>query len=110
MSSESVIKNCNQKLSSKIVIRHCHQKLSSEIVIRNCHLSDLSLHRNHSQQSHHGINTQSCRHDICQKNYATAVLGARILRKKNVNHDISQFATKERKCFKMALFATKERY
>ena len=42
------------------------------------------------------------RHDICQKNYATAVLGARILRKKCVNRDISQFATKERKCFKMA--------
>ena len=42
------------------------------------------------------------RHDICQKNYATAVLGARILRKKHVNRDISQFATKERKCFKMA--------
>ena len=40
------------------------------------------------------------RHDICQKNYATAVLGARILRKKCVNRDISQFATKERKCFK----------
>ena len=31
------------------------------------------------------------RHDICQKNYATAVLGTRILR---VNHNISQFATK----------------
>ena len=42
------------------------------------------------------------RHDICQKFYATAVLGARILRKKHVNRDISQFATKERKCFKMA--------
>ena len=42
------------------------------------------------------------RHDICQKIYATAVLGARILRKKHVNRDISQFATKERKCFKMA--------
>ena len=45
---------------------------------------------------------QAGRHDICQKNYATAVLGARILRKKRVNRDISQFATKERKCFKMA--------
>ena len=43
------------------------------------------------------------RHDICQKkNYATAVLGTRILRKKRVNHDISQFATKEHKWFKMA--------
>ena len=42
------------------------------------------------------------RHDICQKNYATAVLEARILRKKRVNRNISQFATKERKCFKMA--------
>ena len=42
------------------------------------------------------------RHDICQKFYATAVLGARILRKKHVNRDISRFATKERKCFKMA--------
>ena len=43
-----------------------------------------------------------CRHDICQKNYATAVLGARILRKKHMNRDITQFATKEHKCFKMA--------
>ena len=31
----------------------------------------------------------SLRHDICQKNYATAVLGARIVRKKRVNRDIS---------------------
>ena len=31
-----------------------------------------------------------------KKNYATAVLGTRILRKKRVNRDISQFATKER--------------
>ena len=46
--------------------------------------------------------TAYSRHDICQKIYATAVLGARILRKKHVNRDISQFATKERKCFKMA--------
>ena len=37
-----------------------------------------------------------------KKYYATAVLGARMLRKKHVNRDISQFATKERKCFKMA--------
>ena len=44
----------------------------------------------------------SHRHDICQKNYATAVLGTRILRKKRVNHDISQFATKEHTWFKMA--------
>ena len=44
-----------------------------------------------------------------KKNYATAVLGTRILRKKRVNHDISQFATKEHKWFKMAYFATKER-
>ena len=42
------------------------------------------------------------RHDICQKNYATAVLAGKILRKKSVNRDIRQFATKERKCFKMA--------
>ena len=42
------------------------------------------------------------RHDICQKNYATAVWGTRILRKKRVNRDISQFATKERKWFEMA--------
>ena len=42
------------------------------------------------------------RHDICQKFYATAVLAERILRKKSVNRDIRQFATKERKCFKMA--------
>ena len=42
------------------------------------------------------------RHDICQKIYATTVLEARILRKKRVNRNISQFATKERKCFKMA--------
>ena len=61
LSSEIVIRNCHKKLSSEIVIRNCHQKLSSEIVIRNCHLSDLSVHRNHSQQSHHGIKTQSCR-------------------------------------------------
>ena len=39
----------------------------------------------------------SNRHDICQKIYATAVLEARILRKKRVNCDDSQFATKERK-------------
>ena len=37
-----------------------------------------------------------------KKNYATAVLGTRILRKKRVNRDISQFATKGRKWFKMA--------
>ena len=50
-----------------IIIYHHHWSyimylayVSSEIIIRNCHLSDLSLHRNHSQQSHHGINTQSC--------------------------------------------------
>ena len=42
------------------------------------------------------------RHDICQKIYATTVLAGRILRKKSVNWDIRQFATKERKCFKMA--------
>ena len=42
------------------------------------------------------------RHDICQKIYATTVLEARILRKKCVNCNISQFATKERKCFKMS--------
>ena len=42
------------------------------------------------------------RHDICQKIYATAVLEARILRKKHVNRDISQFETKEHKCFEMA--------
>ena len=40
------------------------------------------------------------RHDICQIVYATAVSGARILRRKRVNRDISQFATKARKCFK----------
>ena len=34
------------------------------------------------------------RHDICQKIYATAVLEPRILRKKRVNRNISQFATK----------------
>ena len=32
--------------------------------------------------------------DICQKIYATAVLRKRILRKKRVNRDISQFAKK----------------
>ena len=50
-----------------------------------------------------GMRTQkawSCRHDICQNFYATTVLGARILHKKRVNRDITQFATKERKCFK----------
>ena len=36
------------------------------------------------------------RHNICQKNYAIAVLEARMLRKKRVNRDVSQFATKER--------------
>ena len=41
-------------------------------------------------------------HDICQNFYATSVLGARILRKKRVNRDITQFATKEHKCFEMA--------
>ena len=45
---------------------------------------------------------QYIRHDICQNFYATAVLGARILRKKRVIRDITQFATKERKCFQMA--------
>merc|ERR1719500_150525 len=64
------VSSCHQKLPSEIVIRNCHQKLSSEIVIKNCHqklsfdiscdLSDLSHHRNHSQQSHHGINAPSC--------------------------------------------------
>ena len=34
--------------------------------------------------------------------------GARILRRKRVNRDFSQFATKARKCVKMANFATKE--
>ena len=48
------------------------------------------------------------RHDICQIVYATAVSGARILRRKRVNHDISRFTTKVRKCFKMGKFATKE--
>ena len=32
----------------------------------------------------------SARHDICQKNYATAVLEARILRKKRINRNTSQ--------------------
>ena len=41
------------------------------------------------------------RHDICQNFYATAVPGAKILRKKRVNRDITQFAIKERKYFKM---------
>ena len=36
------------------------------------------------------------RHDICQKIYATAVLEARILHKKHVNRNITQFVTKER--------------
>ena len=49
------------------------------------------------------------RHDICQIVYATAVSGAKILRRKRVNRDISQFTTKARKCFKMDMFATKER-
>ena len=44
-----------------------------------------------------------------KKNYATAVLEARILRQKRANRNISQFATKERKFFKMAFFAPKER-
>ena len=42
----------------------------------------------------------STRHDICQIVYATAVSGPRILRRKRVNRDISQYATKARKCFK----------
>ena len=33
----------------------------------------------------------------------------KILRRKRVNRDISQFTTKARKCFKMDMFATKER-
>ena len=45
------------------------------------------------------------RHDICQIVYAAAILGARILRRKRVNRDISQFSTKARKCFEMAKFA-----
>ena len=48
------------------------------------------------------------RHDICQNVYATGFWGARILRRKRVNCDISQFATKARKCSKMAKFVTKE--
>ena len=45
------------------------------------------------------------RHDICQKHYATAVLGARILRKKCVDCDITQFATKERNLRKVCKIA-----
>ena len=41
------------------------------------------------------------RHDNCQIVYATAVSGARILRRKRVNRDITQFATKAGKCLKM---------
>ena len=51
---------------------------------------------------HHANSFDADRHDICQKIYATAVWEARILRKKCVNRNIIQFATKERKCFKMA--------
>ena len=36
------------------------------------------------------------RHDICQIIYATAVYGARMLGRKCVNRDISQFAKKAR--------------
>ena len=45
------------------------------------------------------------RHDICQKIYATSFWGARILRRKRVNRDISQFLRKARKCFKIAKIA-----
>ena len=54
------------------------------------------LNRNKSKAQH------GSRHDICQKFYATTVLAERILRKKSVNRDIRQFATKESKCFKVA--------
>ena len=71
---------------------------------------DGGRHSEEHQEGHFGLHQivpesddeDHGRHYICQKNYATAVLGARMLRKKHVNCDISQFATKERKCFKMA--------
>ena len=37
------------------------------------------------------VSLEPTRHDFCQNFYATAVLGARILRKKCVNSDITQF-------------------
>ena len=43
------------------------------------------------------------RHHICQKNYATAIFGPKNLRKKSVNRDKIEFATKWRKCYKMTL-------
>ena len=43
------------------------------------------------------------RHHICQKIYATAIFGPKNLRKKNVNRDKIEFATKWRKCYKMTL-------
>ena len=46
------------------------------------------------------------RHDICQIVYTTAVSGARILRRKHVNRDLSQFSTKARKCFKIDLMGS----
>ena len=54
-----------------------------------------SAYSAHSAYSDHPV-----RHDICQIVYATAVSRARILRRKRVNRDISQYATKARKCFK----------
>ena len=43
------------------------------------------------------------RHHICQKIYATAIFGPKNLRKKSVNRDKIEFATKWRKCYKMTL-------
>ena len=42
------------------------------------------------------------KHDICQNFYATDVLKSKNLRKKRVNHDNSEFATKQRKCLDLS--------
>ena len=41
------------------------------------------------------------RHHICRKNYATAILGLENLRKKIVNRDTNELATKQCKCSRM---------
>ena len=48
------------------------------------------------------------RHDIFQKNFATQFWNQEFYAKICVNHDTSQFATKEHKCFEMAQLVPKE--
>ena len=55
----------------------------------------------HHSYQHHYRNHH--RHHICQKIYATAIFGPKNLRKKSVNRDKIEFATKWRKCYKMTL-------